>query len=198
MSGLKSIAQLAWQQVYPNPGNKTTITRGQFVATAKTEYAYLMWKKLKEQKAEEGDYEVPSFLFTTKEMPVENNMIDISGLEIMRGLDFEMWLQDVRGTEANCKCKYIKSSLNKNKALCDDDSLPDDAKIFFPSGKKILFPRGAHAPKLLVTYAGMGEDVDDDIEIDDVIAGMIRRTLVEIYTGKTGEEDRTNDQNPNK
>lgn len=198
MAGLKSIAELAWKQLFPNPGNKPLVTRGQFVATAKTEYGYLMWKKLKEDKAQEGDYEVPSHLLTYKEMTVENNAIDISGLEVMRGLDFEMWLQDVRGVENDCSCKYVKSTSNKNKILCNDDSLPDDAKIYFPAGKKILFPRGTHANKLIVVYAGTGEGVDDDIEIDDAIGGMIRRTLIEIYGGKTGPEDRTNDQNPNK
>lgn len=196
MSDLREIAQLAWQQVFPNPGNETKITREQFLATAKSEYAYLMWKKIKEDKAEYGECDIPSYLLAEKELPIENNVMDISELEIIRSIDLELWLQDIKGSE-DCKCSYIKSTLNKNKALCDDDSIPDESKTFYPLGKKIIFPRGTHDNKLTLVYAKSGQELDETIPVDDAIGGIIRRSLVEIYAGKTGDEDKKNDTNPN-
>jgi hypothetical protein len=38
----------------------------------------------------------------------------------------------------------------------------------------------------------MGENVDEDIEIDDTIAAIIRSRLNEIYLGKIPKEDVTN------
>ena len=197
MANLLEIAQLVWEQIYPKPGNETTVTREQVVATAKTEYAYQLWIKIKQDKAEYGETDIPSFLLSENEMPIENNEMDISELDIMRGLDLEMWLQDINDG-IPCKCKYIKTTLNKSKALCDDDALPDDAKIYYPVGNKIKFPLGANgAKKLNIIYANNGDEVDEEIEIDDVVGAMVRRSLLEIYLGKIGPEDKKNDSNSN-
>ncbi len=191
MANLKSVAEQAWNQLFPRPGDEEAVDREDFVATAKGEFAYQLWKKIKEDKILYGDCEIPSYLLSEKELEVKDNEMDISELKIMRSIDQELWLQGIGGI--NCECIYVKSTLNQTKLLCDDDSLPDDARPFYPQGKKIKFPKGAHTTPLAIIYANQGEDIDDYIEIDDAIAGIIRRELINIYGGKIGEEDAKND-----
>ncbi len=195
MANLKEIAELAFNQLFPNPGDEVAVDREDFVATAKTRYAYEVWRKIKEDKVVYGECEIPSWLLTEKEFEVKNNQIDLTGTGIMRGIDEELWLQDVGGM--NCDCVYVKSSVNKWKGLCDDDSLPDDAKIFYPQGLLIKFPLGVHADKLPVMYAKSAEDIEDVVEVDDVLGDIVRRALVETYGGRVGVEDEKNDSNTN-
>lgn len=195
MANLKSIAEAAWKQCFPNPGDEGKITREQFIATAKTEYAVQLWQKLMAEKAEDGIVQVPSYLLSEVTLPVINDQIDVSGLKIMRGIDStDIWLQDVGG--GRCKCRYIKTSFNNYKLLCDDDSLNSEDRLYYPGANKtIKFPQGTKDKELLVTYAGYGENINDSIEVDDIVGGIVRRSLVELYLGKTGTEDETNNSN---
>lgn len=195
MANLLSIAELAWRQLFPNPGDENAVSREEFIATAKTEYAYQLWLKIKQDKVQYGESEVPSYLLSQVDLPIVDNAMDISELKILRSIDQELWLQDIGGF--NCKCTYIKSTQSMSKVLCDDDSLPEDAKTYYPIGKKIIFPAGTHADTLSITYANSGEKIDDMIEIDDMVAGLIRRSLIEIYGGKMGQEDKTDNSNSN-
>lgn len=196
MSNLLSIAELAWRQFTPNPGAQNAITKEEFQATAKTEYAYQMWLKSKMDKLEEGLFLVPSYLLTEVEVDVVSGEVNLADLEIMKGLDQnELWLQNVGGI--SCECRYVKSSMNMTQLMCDDDSLGDDVKTYYVMGRKIKFPQGTHKDKILITYANNGQNVDGGIEVDDAIGAVIRTRLIEIYTGKTGQEDKTNDNNSN-
>ncbi len=195
MANLKETAELCFNQLFPNPGDEVAVDREDFVSTAKTEYAYQMWRKIVEDKARYGESEIPSYLLTTKTLPVSDGKMSLEGLSIMRSIDQELWLQDVGGM--NCDCEYVKSTMNNTKLLCGDDSLPDDSRTYYPKGKEIIFPKGTHANELEITYANSGEDIDDVIEIDDAIAGIIRQRLIEIYVGKIGAEDNKNDSNTN-
>lgn len=192
---LKEVAEVSWSQLFPNSGDEAGVDREDFVSTAKSEYAYQLWRKIKEDKVVYGESDIPSYLLSEAEIEVVNDEMDISSLNIMRSIDQELWLQDIGGM--NCECAYIKSTMNNEKLLCDDDSLPEDAKTFYPAGKKIKFPRGVHASPLKITYANNGEDIDDFIEVDDAIGGIVRTRLVEIYGGKVGAEDKKNDSNSN-
>lgn len=191
MANLLEIAEVSWKQLFPNPGDESAVSREQFISTAKTEYAFQLWRKIKEDKREYGEADIPSYLLSEAELEVVENEMDISSLKIMRSIDQELWLQDIGGLQ--CDCLYVKSTLNHSKILCDDDSLPDNAKTFYPRGKKIKFPLGVHKTPLSITYANSGEQVDDMIEIDDALAGVIRRELISIYGGKIGQEDKQND-----
>lgn len=195
MANLKEIAEVSWGQLFPNPGDENAVDLEDFVSTAKTEYAFQIWRKIKEDKREYGSADIPSYLLTEVSLPVVNGEVDLTGLSIMRSIDEEQWLQDVGGMD--CDCSYIKSNVNDWKKLCDDDSLPDDARVVYPVGKKLKFPRGAHADEIQITYANQGEDIDDVIEIDDAIGGIVRTRLIEIYGGKIGQEDKRNDSNTN-
>lgn len=192
---LKEIAELAHKQLQPTSVSGSVISLAEFERTAKAEYSYqsllLAWK----QKKDEGYFEVPSYLLTEKELDVVNDEIDISSLEYFTSLPMEVWLQDIGGVR--CSCKYVKSTLNNTKLLCDDDSLDDDTRTYYVQGNKIKFPKGAHAKKLPIIYANKGEGVNGGIEIDDAIGALIRQRLVEIYGGKIAPKDETNNENPN-
>ncbi len=196
MANLLSIAELAWRQLFPDPSDETKVKKEEFIATAKLEYAYQLWIKLMADKREEGYFEVPSYLLSETELEVKDNVMDISSLKIMRGLPWETWLQNIGGIE--CKCKYVKSTLNLSQVLCDEDSLPDGDKTYYVVGKKIKFPKGVDQDKLPITYANSGENIDGYIEVEDSLGGIVRRTLVEIYGGKVGSDDDTNNSNPEK
>lgn len=196
MASLLSIAELVWRQLHPNPKDEVKVKKEQVIADAKTEYAYNLWLKAKADKREDGYFEVPSYLLTEIELDVVDNQIDISKLKIMRSLDWEVWLQNVGGVD--CDCRYVKSTLNQAQIFCDDDSLGDDARTFYVVGKKIKLPQGAHKKTLPIIYANNGQLVDGDIEVDDAIGAMVRRSLLQLYLGNEGPEDKTNNSNSDK
>ena len=191
MASLKSVAEQCWSQLFPRPNDEEAVDREDFVATAKNIFALELWKKLKEDKLLYGECDIPSYLLSETKLEVKDNEMDISSLKIMRSIDQELWLQDIGGIA--CDCIYVKSTLNNTKILCDEDSLPDNAKTYYPIGKKIKFPLGVHDSPLSITFANSGEDIDGDIQIDDAIAGIVRVRLIEIYGGKIGTEDKEND-----
>jgi len=191
---LLSTAELAWRQLFPNPSDEATVEKEEFIETAKLEYALQVWVLSKNEKKQEGVFDIPSILLSTATLPVKDNMIDLTGLEVLRSLSGDSWLQNIGGL--TCSCRYVKSNINQRQLLCDDDSLPDDSRLFFISGNRVLFPRGTHAEELEITYANKGLEInEEELEIDDAIASIIRNRLVEIYGGKIGKEDVTNNSN---
>lgn len=194
-TNILEIAELAWRQLFPAGADSPPITKAEFIATAKTEYAGQMWVLSKNEKNQEGVFNVPSVLLSEVELPVKDNTVDITGLDVLRSLSNDSWLQNIGGL--TCRCKYVKSNVNQRQLFCDDDSLPNDAKIYLVVGNKIWFPRGTHASKLPIIYANKGLQVEDRLEIDDAIGANIRTRLIEIYGGKTGNEDVTNNANSN-
>ena len=194
MANLKSISELAFRQLFPNPSDETRLKKEEFFATAKTEYAAAMWIQAKEEGRENGEYPVPSYLLSeSEELDVVGNAIDTTSLKVLKGLPNEMWLQNVGGI--GCDCQYIKSNINLSQLLCDDDSLPDGSKTYYVLGRKIKFPKGTHKTKLAIIYANNGEGIDGSVDVDDNVASIVRRRLLEIYAGKVGEEDKTNNTN---
>ena len=187
MANLLEVADLAWRQLFPNPDDETAVSRAEFIATTKNEFAYQQLLMVWKEKSDEGYFEVPSYLLTNVSLDIVNDTADISGLSILRSLPQEVWLQNVGGL--GCDCKYVKSTLNLSQLLCDDDSLDDAARTYIVMGKSIYFPKGTHITPLPIIYANNGIGVDGRIEIDDAIAGILRTRLIEIYGGKTGTED---------
>lgn len=190
MASLLEISELAFRQVYPNPTDETPISLQEFISSAKLEYSYqfLLWYW--KEKAVEGVFDMPSELSTEIELPVVDNEMDISGLDIMSRLPNSLWLQNIGGL--TCECKYVKSNINLTQLLCDDDSLPDIYKTYLIIGNKIKFPKGTHATPLSIIYANSGKQIGDDIEVMPEIGAIVRTRLVEIYGGRIGLEDKTN------
>src|SRR5688572_31688356 len=120
MANLLAVANLAWLQLFPPGTDETKVKKEQFIADSKFLYANAVWLKFMADKREEGTLEVPSFLLSEKEIEVSNNEMDLTGLKIMTGIPFGMWLQNIGGID--CECRYVKSTLNLSQVLCDDDS----------------------------------------------------------------------------
>jgi|ERR1700690_1343494 len=192
---LKEVAELSWNQIFPKGSVESSIPTVAFIRTAYAEFAYqkllLVWKS----KSDEGYYEVDSYLLASVEKDVINNEIDISDLQYFKSLPMEIWLVNIGGI--NCGCKYVKSSVNLFALLCGDDSMDDAVKLYYPLGKKIIFPNGVHITPLTLIYATMGEDIDGNIEVEESIASLIRTKLNELYLNKIPQEDTTINQNPN-
>lgn len=194
MASLQEVCELAWRQIFPNPGDETSITKEEFIATGRYEWAYQTLLASYNEKTLEGDYEVPSYLLTEVEKDVVNNEMDISDLKYFKSLPKDIWLVKIGD---GCTCKYVKSTANLSQLLCSDDSLPDSVKTYYISGKKIKFPNGVHSKNLLLTYANMGAGISGETDIDDAIGAIVRVRLNEIYLGKVPPVDETNNSNAN-
>lgn len=196
MTTIQSVAELAWRQVYPNPSDETPVSLAEFIETAKLEYAFQTWRMALEEKEREGWMDIASNLMVESDpLPVENNSVDISKLKIAEFLPEGKWLQGIGGFD--CDCRYIKTTIGLYQLLCEDDSLDEGDKLFYVLGKKILFPLGTHADEVTVVYASTGEDLEDGTPIDEVVGAVVRVRLIEIYMGKTGVEDETNNSSSN-
>lgn len=191
---LKSLVESAWLQLGGGT-DESRIKLEAMIEDAKGLYAWEMLQWAWKERREEGFYLIPSHLSTEVELPVENNEIDISSLKMLKYLPQEMYLQNIGGL--TCECEYIKTTINQAQLMCDDDSLPDNSKTYLIVGKKIKFPKGAHANKLSIIYANDGTDIDDSLEVEDAMAGVVRVRLIELYAGKTIPEDKTNNTTSN-
>lgn len=194
MSNLKEVADLSWSQIFPQGSDETPIQKEEFIRTAYANFAYFTWVAYLNEKNQEGYADVPSYLLSEIEKEVVNNEMDISDIDYFKSLPQEVWLQRIG--EEGCRCKYIKSTVNLNQLLCDDDGADDAAKTYYVVGKKIKFPKGVHKTPLSITYANMGEDADGNIEVSEEIASLIRDKLNSIYLGKVAPSDVTNNTNP--
>lgn len=195
MASLLEISELAFRQVYPNPTDETPISLQEFISSAKLEYSYqfLLWYW--KEKATEGTFDMPAELSTEVELPVVNNEMDISDLDIMSRLPNSLWLQNIGGL--TCECKYVKSNINQTQLLCDDDSMPDIYKTYLIIGNKIKFPKGTHTTPLSIIYANSGKQIGEDIEVMPEIGALVRNKLVDMYAGRIGMADKTNNTNSN-
>lgn len=194
MANLFETAELAFRQIFPNPGDETGITREEFMSTAREIYSRSMWLQMKLDKREEGLWNVPSNLLTETKLEVVDDEIDLSKLKILRSLPNDLWLQNVGGL--TCKCTYIGSNINLTQLLCDDE-FQDDSYTYVIVGKKIKFPKGTHDSHISIIYANNGSEVDEKrVEIDDAIAATVRDQLINLYLRK-GMEDVTNNTNSN-
>lgn len=190
---LREAAELAWRQIFPNPGDETAITKEEFIQTALLQYSWEVWRNAKEDKRSEGFYNVPSNLMSSTTLDIKENKVDLSGLNILRALPNDTWLINVGGFLS--KCKYIASTINTTQLLEDDDSLPDDARTYLVVGNEIIFPKGAHSNQIPLIYANNGLGIDsDEVEIDEMLGAIIRTKLIDIY-GRKGAEDETNNSN---
>lgn len=126
-------------------------------------------------------------------LPVVDNEVDISGLDIMSRLPNDRWLAKIG--KLTDDCIYVKSNINQTQLLKDDDSLPGDYKTYVIIGNKIVFPLGTFSKEITLLFAGSGKDINENIEVDDAIGAQVRNRLDEIYFQKIGIVDKTNNSN---
>lgn len=194
MENLLQIVQSVFDQV-SNDSDESPITREAMLVDAKAEYAFQMQLLYWAEKQREGFCEIPSFLLTEVELPVEDNKIDISSLNVFNAFSADSFIQNIGGL--TCECNYVKSSVNRRQLLCGFESIDDSVRPYVPIGTKIEFPEGTHAKTIKIIYVNKGERVDDQLLIDDRVASLIRDKLQNIYLGKIPSKDETNNTNPN-
>lgn len=190
MANLKEISAVAYEQVYPNANIQTPIKVEHFIEVAKSKYAYEMWRLSKELKRSEGEWEIPSSLLRQGEIEVKENVADISNLNVFRTSDGETWIINIGGI--NCDCSYLKQTPNLAQILCDDDYL-GNGKPYIPIGNNISFPKGSHKSKLPIIYASNGDDLNDEIPIDDTTAELVSIYLVQRFSNKLPADETAND-----
>lgn len=192
MAFLKEIAQLAHEQIFPRGNDEPAISLEQFITTAKAQYAWEIWRMSKEEKRDEGVYNIPSILLTPATLNVNEGVADISKLNPLRSLTNDKWIVNMGGISS---CKYVATNVNNAQLLDDDDSLGDDVKTYYVVGNEIYFPKGIFKNPVPLIYANDGLSLDENEHfIDDVVAAVLRTKLIDIYKIK-GEEDLTNNSN---
>lgn len=195
MANLFEVCELAYNNVFPIPRDKTAITLAEFIASGRVEYAAAMWLYRQEQIQTDGSFQMPSELLTNTELAVENNELDLSGLKYLSALPNDLWLQNLGGI--NCECQYVKTNLNLAQILCDDDSAGDNVHYYYIEGKKIKFLKPPHKTKLPITYANMGTSVDERrIEVNEYVASKVRTKLEQLYGKRAQNVDTTNNNQP--
>jgi len=194
MAVLQEIAQIVFNRINPNPDDESAVKLGEVIASARHFYATTMWTRAMQEKQTEQFYEVPSHLITEVEKDVIDNTIDISDLPILKALPNDSWLLNVGGLV--CGCEYIRTTVNRNKLLCDDVAL-EAFRTCLVIGNIIRLPKGAHKSKLPVMFANDGSSITDPlIYIDDSVAGILMDKLQDAYNlPRIGKEDETNDSN---
>ena len=183
MSSLRSICELAWRQVFPNPGDEAAITKEEFIETGKLQYAWEIWRASKEESRSEGFYDIPSVLFTEITLSVKDKEASLKGLNILRSLPNDKWLANIGGLTS--ECKYVATTVNRAQLLDDDDSLDDNVRTYLIVGDTVKFPRGTHVDPLPIIYANNGAGIDEDeTDVDDVLGAIVRSKLIDIYSKK--------------
>lgn len=193
MAELKELAQSVYDQCFPNASIQTSIKVDHVLVEAKARLAYEMWLQAKIEEREDGFWEVPTPLLREAEIEIKNNEADISSLKVFRSFKGDTWIQSV----GDCDCPYMKMSLNVSKMLCGDDEYIGNSRPFVVVGKKLKFPKGAHSKSLPIVYASNGDDVEDDMEVDDSLAALVSDYLWKRFTNRL-PEDRSNDSNTNR
>lgn len=195
MANLLEIANLSWEKQFPLATDEVAISRESFIATAKLEYAYAFLLWYWRENATEGAFNMPGNLSIESEpLPVVDNEVDISSLDIMSRLPNDKWLGKIG--KLTDECVYVKSNINQTQLLKDDDSLPSEYYPYVILGKKIIFPKGTHSKEITIIYAGSGKELDENIEVDDAIGAQVRNRLDEIYFQRVGIVDKNNNGQP--
>lgn len=193
-TNLYEISELVWRQI-GSANDEARTTLEEVDAAARVEYAWQMLQMTWRNRAQEGEWIVPSYLSREVEIEIKNNEADISNLPILNSLPSEMYIQQVGDS---CDCIYTKTTINLAQILCDEDSLPDHEKTYYLIGNKIRFPKGTHADTLPLIYANDGSDLNSkEVMIDDAVGNLVRQALLASYLGKVIPADVTNNSSPN-
>lgn len=192
MGNILELAELVWKNLNPNGSAQTATKKEAVISDAIIEYSAAMWIFSKEQAGNDGGFEIPSEMIAMETLPAKDNMVDISSLKIMDSLPNDQGIQFV----GDFSCPYIKSSLNQEHILKNDDSI-GLKKTFYRTGKKLLFPRGTYKDEVSITYAAMGtKEKPNDIQANDYVLSKVRDKLYQLY-GLKVPADHTENSNSN-
>lgn len=195
MADLLSICQVAYDEVYPNATAQTAIKVEHFIEAGKSKYAFELWRISKEEKRLEGEWDIPSALLREATIEVADNVADISNLKIFRSFEGDTWIQNIGDFNPEDGCNYIRQTVNVSRMLLDDEYL-GNSKPYTVIGNSIKFPKGAHDKSIPIIYASNGEDLEDQILIDDAIGEIVGIYLVQRFSNKL-PADKSADSNEN-
>lgn len=194
MAKLKSVAELAFRKVFPKRGDESSNLFAEFVATAKLFYAGELWNLNRANKNNgDGDI-VPSNLLVENELIFENGYASYQHISPLFSLNKNSWISVLGNPSCSCDETYYVINNNEYLLYCNDASR--SKKIAIVMQGKIKFPEGVYNEKIPITYVTTGEDLEDDIEIDDAIGRVVFMQLVDTYQKKE-QTDKTNNSNPN-
>jgi len=184
MVKLFSIAETVWRQIHPQPGDETSVLLAEVIASAKVEYAGVIAINAYQLRAE-NEFEVPSEIIGVKKIDIQDNVADLSNLKIVRGLPNDLWFISLTGE----KCGYVKTTASGHLLSNPQDIQPK--KFVYAVGERLIFPDGTQDKNATLVYADAGTDFND-IPIPENLGMLVRQRLEQIYLGKVGREDLTN------
>lgn len=193
MADLKSIAQVNYDQIFPNATSQTSVKVEHLIEEAKIRYAWELFRIGKESKRADGEWEIPSALWREATIEIKDNQADISALNVFRSFEGDTWIGNIGGVGSDCK--YMRLTMSLNQSF--DDDWMGNAKPYIVIGKIIKFPKGTIGASLPIIYATNGTDLDDEIEIDDAIGALVSDYIYKKFSGRL-PEDRSADSNSNK
>lgn len=193
MADLKTIAQVNYDQIYPNATSQTSIKVEHLIEEAKLRYAWELFRISKETKRTDGEWEIPSDLWREANIAITNREADVSSLNIFRSLEGDTWIGNIGGI--NSDCQFIRLSMNMRQSFDDDYS--GNAIPYVVIGTKIKFIKSVPGKSLPIIYASNGTDLDDEINVDDAIGALVSDYLFKKFSGRL-PEDRTADSNTNR
>lgn len=197
MTSIQEISELCKRQLTPK-GDEGFPHIAEVVSTAKQEYSYQLWVQNRDMWRNEGENSIPSYLLTSTDLDIVENKADISKLSPLRSFPNHTWIQRLSPEGIDCDgCRYTIMDLNTWNLLCDDDSRTEDSKAAVPIGKQIWFPEGVFGRinKAQMFFADIsGDQIDDDVEIDEAMGALVRRGVMDIYKQRY-QADETNNTN---
>lgn len=193
MADLKSIAQVNYDQIYPNASAQTSVKVEHFIEEAKIRYAWELFRIAKETKRADGEWEIPSDLWRETKIDVADNEADLSELNVFRSLEGDTWIGNIGGIGTTCN--YMRLTVNLYQGF--DDEYTGNSKPYIVIGNKVKFPKGTHITPLPIIYATNGTDLDETIEVDDAIGALVSDYIFKKFSGKL-PEDRSADSNSNR
>lgn len=163
MTDLRSVSEAIWRELNPYAGEGEVIILKEVVfEIVRNEYAYQMWAMAYAQMKDDG-FSIPSAILKSSTVKVENNIADISELNILRALPNDRWAVSLKGA-----CRYIRVD-SRTADTIDADDLPhkryqifgDKIKLDDTSDKEVEFE-----------YASAG-NFNEGFMISDEMAGIV-------------------------
>lgn len=192
---IEKVAEIVYLRVNPKGGADAPNLKGEYIAAAKLMFAKRMYFLSKEQRREDGEFIVPSYLIARQPIKVLNgSSSDWSELKVMKGMGGDNWLMSLDSEKTDCPPEYAKFSINTYKTVTDGQM--GNLIPYYPLGKQIIFPKGTEDKNVFVTYVSDGSAMSGDTEIPDDVAGDLILDLYNFYTDKS-PEDKSNNNNPN-
>lgn len=198
MKSIRAVAELAWRQLNPQPGDEVLTLKEEMIETAKNEFAGQAWVQYVNAR-KEGDKAIFESMLRRKvylpEESVEGLFVQLD--ETIIDLPNDEGIRLVAAVTKGAR-PFTKGRLESHNLFADDHG----EKTYYRLQDKIFFPDGLNVPGskisvsvLLVTAGALNED---DLLVPAHMASAIHDALLQKYQPTRNiPSNVTNDQNPN-